>query len=497
MRMNSFGNRFLIRPVLGRIGTVCDRLTERGRDALFLAGLWLLILEHFALQSGFLNPRHLYLFLPACLFFGLMILGGLTGDVRAGKPQTVLLLLWGGVALFMLLTAVLVNTDNFSNTVFWLFAYPVFFLAWNSRGSDRMQKLVLFGVQASFGFFLAVSALFFLPAASEYRSFFLNQNSTAAYALSVFALSLGAFWGAETVRLRARHLLFTALAGTVILYASSRASMLAALGIFLFSAAVHLTRCRKTELKRAFLRAASVVFLLVISIFTLIYPMQGIYRLAYSAVPALEERLIYEMKVRDVANYREGELSETLPQVRAEIAAGADLDEMYKELPVRYFADSSEYAGANIGMHIAENFSSETYAEEEDGAMNGRTAIWKAYLKCLGFLGVPEGTVARYDDGTPVGKRAHNTILQLAFESGAAAAVCFALLNLLSFLLAVRYAFVRNGRYAYLPLAMMGAFCILSLAEAVLSPVTRTAALLYLVEFAPLMRKEESAEGSA
>ncbi|MBQ1851596.1 MAG: hypothetical protein II138_03910, partial [Paludibacteraceae bacterium] len=40
-------------------------------------------------------------------------------------------------------------------------------------------------------FFLAVSALFFLPAASEYRSFFLNQNSTAAYALSVFALSLG------------------------------------------------------------------------------------------------------------------------------------------------------------------------------------------------------------------------------------------------------------------------------------------------------------------
>lgn len=139
---------------------------------------------------------------------------------------------------------------------------------------------------------------------------------------------------------------------------------------------------------------------------------------------------------------------------------------------------------------------SEEESKEEPGALhaysNGRVDIWKAYLKVLNVKG--HDGMSINVNGTDV-THAHNSFLQLAYDTGILTGIVFLLLYVFSLIRAIYIYIISKKRAtrALLPIMLIGAFGLVSLIEWAFHPCIPIG-LAFLLINAPLFQRIERNE---
>lgn len=436
----------LIQWILRPFARVMENVPERARSAAFSLSVLGIVLMEFARNSGLYSGRFLYQYVIAYVFLGVMILAGLTPELKPVRFSPVLTACWLGVTVFMMLTGLLVNTDALADAVLWAGVLPVLYLVWGGRRLDCLVLPVIRGVLLSFLVFSVVSIFFFPIDSVNYGSFFLNRNRTSLYLVAVFVCVYVYILSATKYSLRL--LLADILLGftvATIYYTNCRTGLLAAALCFLLTGLLQLC-LRWKEWKRVLLcnllpAAAAIVLLFPSAI--------HIYHEGYQLKTSIETALTAS------------------PIEPAPVKPPSNLLNSMKE----YTEGRLDGTDKTLNVYTA-----------------GRVELWRIHLEKVGLLGNSADTVLYKANGEVETRSAHFTIIEYAYQFGAPAGIFFLALNLLAGLASIRYAVKRrNSKYALWPFAVAIIFGANSVMEAIGHPAQQTLDLLYFLSLAPLI----------
>lgn len=438
----------LIQWILLPLSRVTEKIPGRARGAAFSLSVLGIVLMQFARAGGFYTGRFLYQYIIAYGLFGIMILAGLTPELKPVCFSPVLTACWLGVTVFMVLTGLLVNTDALADAILWAGVLPVLYLVWGGRSLDRLVPPVIRGVMLSFLAFSAVSIFFFPIDSINYGSFFVNRNGTSLYLVAVFVCVY--VYILSAIKYSFRLLLADLLLGftaTTIYYTNCRTGILAAALCFVLTGLLQLC-LRWKEWKRVLfcnlLPAAVAIVLLFPSA---IY----IYDEGYQLKTSIETALI----------------ASSMESTPIEPAPPSNLLNLMKE----YTEGRLDGTDKTLNVYTA-----------------GRVELWRIHLEQVGLLGNPSDKVLYKANGEVEGRSAHFTIIQYAYQFGALAGVFFLALNLLAGFASIRYAVrQRDSKYALWPFAVAVMFGANSVMEAIGHPAQQTLDLLYFLSLTPLV----------
>ena len=453
----------LIQWILNPLSKITERIPMAAKDAAFALSAVFITLMVFASGGGFYTGRYLYVFLLGCCFLGLMILAGMTPELRPVRFSRPLTVCWMGVTLFMLLTGFLVETDALSGAILWLVVFPVFYMVWQG-GFDRLVSLTIRGVILSFLLFIAVSLFLYPINGINYSSFYLNRNRAGMYLTAVFVCLLTYVFSRRTPS----PLMFTAellsgFVGATIYYTSSRTSIMACIICFFTTGLFHLFLQKKERRRILLVQLLPIAAATLILIPTAIH----IYRACNHVTISIQTALHSPEKDTNAPGV------EPLPELPPETDASEVLDHM------------RDYAAARF--------------DTKDTTLNdftaGRAEIWSIYLREVGLLGNPSGRELYDSSGELIKLSSHLTVLQFAYTSGAPAGLFFLLLNILAGLASIRCAVKRHDfKYRLFPFAAAITFGAVSVMEAIGGALTDTLSLLYFISLTPLIATPLPAE---
>jgi len=454
----------LINLFLQPIAKITDKFSVKVKDSLYICGIIILTLLQFANSSGIIYLRFLLLFLPFCFSFGLMILSGLSTNIQSVKFNPSLTVCWFGMVLFMTLSSLIVSLDYLAHAVIWGIILPVFFIVWANNDYRKLIKLTVSAVEISFVIFLIINFLFFEFTTSEYRGLFLNPNGNGAYCTIVFICSL--FHILNSTHCIKKILFPCFILGssfTNIIYSSSRGSMVAILGAFMF-AIISFIIIHRSEIKKFLLTKLLPIGLSLILIFA-VFP--SIFNLGYSSLPFLYNNIIIKTINNNIAKYPDA----------------------FKSFP----RGISEYDRFNHGSPENENFQTNDGVFDRtmeqfnieggiSGFSTGRIGLWKLYAKELSLLGNPTDKVIKDDSGAVETRESHLTHLQFSYEFGIFTGIFFLVFNIISAIYAFKFFIRKKGKdYSSFPIIIAVGYGIISLIEVMMSPVTRLIIAIYLL----------------
>lgn len=436
----------LIQWILLPLSRVTEKVPERTRNAAFSLSVLGIVLMQFARAGGFYTGRFLYQYIIAYGLFGVMILAGLTPELKPVRFSPILTACWLGVTVFMMLTGLLVNTDALADAVLWAGVFPVLYLVWGGRSLDRLLLPVIRGVLLSFLVF-SVASIFFFPIDSvDYGSFFLNRNATSLYLVAVFVCVYVYILSATkySLRLLLADILLGFTAATIY-YTNCRTGILAAALCFVLTGLLQLC-IRWKEWKRVLLcnllPAAAAIVLLFPSAIHIYY--EG-YQLKTSIETALTASPIEPAPVKPPSN----------------------LLNLMKE----YTEGRLDGTDKTLNVYTA-----------------GRVELWRIHLEKVGLLGNSADTVLYKANGEVETRSAHFTIIDYAYQFGALAGLFFLAINILAGLASIRYAAEKRSEpYSLFPFAAAIAYGANSVMEMVISPATAILCLLYFLSLTPLV----------
>lgn len=443
----------LIQWILIPLSCVTEKLGERGRGVLTGGGLLGLILYGFAIQLGLSPSRYLVTFSWNVLCLGLVILGGLSADMKPLRFSRPLSLCWAGITLCMLISLVcLPGKRLIVSLAFWAVMYPVLYLVWGGRSFRKMTAPIVGAVFTAFAVCMAVNIFFFPIIGSNYSGLYGNRNNLGMFCAAAFACFLAYLLAEERPFLR----MLGACTGlgfsvAVTFYSGCRSGMLAMFICFVSTGLLQLF-AQKNIWKRVILRrllpAAAAVLLLLPSA---IYVFQG----GYAAASAIR----------------------TLNTPSSETPVLSPPKDVLKEI--------GDYNEKRAVSSVEKSLNRYT---------TGRVEIWSIYGQKVRLIGNPsEQTLYRLD-----GRRiphAHNTILQMSYDYGLFAGIFFLLFNILSGLKSVRYAAKRPGSlWSLLPFAVTITYGALSVLEDLSSMTLQLIAVLYFLIQASMLAAYNPAE---
>ncbi len=449
----------LIQWILFPFSRIIEKIPVRIRNAAFSLSVLGIALMEFARNSGLYTGRFLYLYIVAYLLFGVMILAGLTPELKPVRFSPILTFFWLGVAFFMALTGFLVNADAFADAILWFCVLPILYLVWSQQNLDRMVSLIIHGVLISFLVF-SIASIFFFPINSiNYSSFFLNRNRTSLYLVPVFICVFTYILSVKKISLRV--FLADILLGFVfatIYYTNCRTGIVAVAFCFISAGFFHFCLHRKNwrhVLLSQLLPAIAAIVLLMPSA---IYVYHGGYQLKTS---------IQEWLTPPPAAPTEPAPTEPAPTEPAPTEPPSTVLDTMKDYNDQRF-DATE---KNLDKYTA-----------------GRAELWRIHLEQVGLLGNPSDKVLYKADGSVESRSAHFTIIQFAYDYGVFAGIFFLALNLLAGFSSIRYAVKRRDlKYALWPFASAIAFGANSVMEAIGHPAQNTLDLLYFLSLTPIL----------
>lgn len=449
--------QWILRP-LSRVTEQIPRIVRNAAVSLCIAGI---IFMQFAVGSGLYTGRYLFQFAIACCLWGIVILAGLTPEIRPVRFSPVLTVCWLGVAAFMLTTGILVETDSLSGAITWLVVLPVLYLTWSGLGFDRFLPLVIRGVMISFLFFTVVSVFFYPIYGINYASFYTNRNGTGLYLTAVFVCLLCYIFTQE--RYSRRMLAADAAIGfaaATIYYTNCRTAIFAAAVCFLFASVLQFITHKKEWRQVVLFQLLPVIAAVILLLPTSVYLYYGGYRFS-SAV----QTVLAPTDTPDAPDVPAPSTFEVL--------------EMMNDYNTARFSTEG------------------TRPHEEDfgpvgNALNhitaGRVQVWAIYLREVHLLGHRSGTVLYDATGKELNLYAHCAIIQFAYNYGALAGVFFLLLNILAGLSSIRFAVVRQDvKYRLAPFVIAIAFGAVSVMESTVDFSTDSVSMLYFLSLAPLI----------
>ena len=448
----------LIQWILEPLYRVKKHIPESVWRAVISFATFGIILIQFLNATGKLT-RYLYAYIPFCLFLGLIILAGLSDRMKPVSFSPVLLVSWGGVTVCMLISGILVDSNVLADTLLWLVAFPVFFLVWGNRNFTDLVKPIINGIYLSFALFFLISIRSYPLNGTYYYSFFMNLNGLAMYMTAVSVAAITDIFSQE--KFSARMLLADVILGAsaaVAYYSASRASQVVLLISGCVGAVVFLIAKKETMGKKVLCYLLPAVLSLAILVPNTAVVING----ANKAVVKFEKTWIKE--------------EQKTPENPANPGNNQQIADKNTWEAIQSYNEERRKQGEG---------------QDFDAFSTGRLDLWKTYLKEVGLLGNPASKVLTDANGKEIQKSAHNTLIQMAYEFGILAAVCFLIFNVVSGLKAVRLAYQKRLMdYSIFPVVVALAYGAYYLVEKILYPATSLLLLLYLISQAAVFPKE-------
>ncbi len=473
----------LIQWILRPLSTVTVKAPRRVRESAISLSVLGIILMEFARAGGFFTGRFLYQYAAAYVLLGVIILAGLTPELKPARFSPALTVCWLAVSAFMVLSGVFVRSDALAEAILWLAVFPVLYLVWGGRGLDHLVPPVIRGVLVSFLIFTVVSAFFFPIDSVNYGSFFLNRNGTSIYLVGVFVCVYAYIMSAEkySPRVFAADLLLGFTAATIY-YTNCRTGMLAAALCFVLSGLLQLWLRRKdwrrVLLCRLLPAIAAVVFLLP----SAIYIYHGGYQLKTSIQTAM------------TAPPPEPAPVEPAPEEPAPVEPAPEEPAPAEPAPVEPApVEPAPVEPPSVVLDTMKDYNGQRFDATEktlNAYTAGRAELWRIHLEKVGLLGNSPDTVLYKATGEVEGRSAHFTIIEYAYQFGALAGLFFLALNILAGLASIRYATEKRAEaYSLFPFAVAVAYGANSVMETLISPATTGLCLLYFLSLAPLISR--------
>nr|WP_325217211.1 glycosyltransferase [uncultured Oscillibacter sp.] len=473
----------LIQWILSPLSRIVERVPRRVLDTAISLSVLGIILMQFIRNSGLYSGRYLYQYVIAYLLLGVIILAGLTPELKPVRFSPALTVCWLGVSVFMVLSGILVRSDALAEAILWLGVFPVLYLVWGVRGLDCLVSPVIRGVLLSFLIF-SVASIFFFPINSvNYGSFFLNRNGTSIYLVGVFVCVYAYIMSAEkySPRVFAADLLLGFTAATIY-YTNCRTGILAAALCFVLSGLLQLWLRRKdwrrVLLCRLLPAIAAVVFLLP----SAIYIYHGGYQLKTSIQTAM------------TAPPPEPAPEEPAPVEPVPVEPVPVEPAPVEPVPVEPApVEPVPVEPPSVVLDAMEDYNGQRFdaAEKTLNAYTaGRAELWRIHLEKVGLLGNSADTVLYKATGEVETRNSHFTIIEFAYQFGALAGLFFPALNILAGLASIRLAVERpSKKYSLFPFAVAIAYGANSVMETLLSPVLSLLCLLYFLSLTPLVSR--------
>ena len=423
--------RLLISKLLLPLSRLTAGWSERTRDHVFIGSGLLIFAQYFLRGMGFAEYRFLVFFTIDCVFFGLMILSTLKSGLQPVRFRKFPAFCWFGVGLLMLLSGVLVSENRFPEVALFLVAYPVTFVVWSNLEHGKIFRLLSRTCVLSFIFYTAINILAYPMGESRYAGLMRNQNGAAQYLVLVFSCLLVDLLPARKVNGKyVAKLVLMGLCVAQMYYTSSRTGYLGTIGTFAAAALLYvLTHVRE---KKRFL-----------------------YRnIALGCLGALV-----------CVN-----LSLYLFQVSKLLPDGPSQDTVFTDPNTQDPAKPDSQTSPDQAIHGLQgvkDVNGEKLAVEGkslDNVSTGRVSVWKCFAADLNLLGHEDGKAYYIPSLEREISTAHNTILQVAYDSGVPSGILYLLYNLFSGVAAIWYAVRRREEpYALFPLAVTVSFGLTSL----------------------------------
>lgn len=443
----------LIRWILDPIYSIKKRIPEKVWSAVTTLSLLGMILIQFVYHSVSVS-RYLLVFAPFCLFLGLIILAGLSENMKPVAFSKPLMISWGGVTLFMLITGLAVDHSVLADTILWLVAFPVLFIVWGNYDFKRLMRSITNAVYLSFAICMVFSIIDHPVGSTRYYAIFSSVNALSMYATAVFVVAVADLFSQKKFGVRVVILdLVMGMCVALAVYSTSRAGQVA-IAVSGIGSAVIFLASRREKLWKAVL---CYILPAVLAIWIMIP--NGVYLINWGHEAVEQVQSVWQ----------------TEEEQEAEKKADKDPEDAWTSL--QKINKKRRNQGSNEGL---------------DAFSTGRVALWKIYLKEVGLMGNPSDKVLYDDNGNEVLKSAHNTLIQMAYEFGILAAVCYLVFNITSGVKALRYGYQKRGLDGSLfPLAIALAYGAYYLIEKVMYPVTMVLMLQYLLSQVPLFIQEK------
>lgn len=465
--------QWLIHFILNPLAKFAQRFSGKMRDRMFtLAGVAVFVV-FFLYSASVIRWRYLYTFAISCFLLGVMILCSLEKEIKPVKFRLRLLLPLLGVGALTLLSTVLNNVEYLFEALLMTVAYPVVYICWNNADREKLIRLLIRIIRISLVIFVVASLLVIQITTRRYSGLFRNPNNCAFY-LSMVCACLGA----EILYRRSfdknciADILLFAVAQAMIHYTNSRSGQLAVYALAAGGIVVYMLTHSKKENLGCLLRAGCCVLASAVFMSVLIYAFQA-RQLAPIPYYAKTTRTFYfTERWEHLAGNQQNFVGELPPE----------------ESQQEDFFGTESYDDFNDGKSNMEGKDLDRYS-------SGRLSIWKQYgseLNLLGHEEVPTIIILNGDGMETEIHSTHMTIMEVAYECGIPAGVLFLILNIMSGILAIVYAWKNSAeKYALFPLMVILAFGVCSVFTAINGSFAYISTLYYYLAMFPLMVKTQ------
>lgn len=438
---------FLIAHILNPLSRLTVRWSDKQRTCVFICGGLPIFAQYFLHSLGIGGYRYLIFFGIDCLFLGLMVLCTLPENLQPIRFQKFGAICWVAVGFFMMISGILVTENRLPEAMLFLLVYPVVFLAWNNVDHGKVFHRLSYTCIVTFIPYTVINILFFPMGENQYMGLMHNPNDAARYLLLVFVCLMAELLPVHNIDIKyVVNLVLLGLCAAQLYYSSSRTCYLAALTTGMITIPVYLLTHRKSKKAPLYRNILLGCVSIVLCVNTALYLFQ-ISKLFTTGAQPSSSASVYEQEdpahSQDQTTYDLNGITEFNDQKMS--VAGKTLDKI----------------------------------------SSGRISIWKAFGENLNLLGHEDGISYHIAYNDRSYDSAHNTILQIAHETGIPSAIFYLLYNLFSGVAAIWYAIRhKDEAYALFPLAVVASFGFTSVFESlVMSFYHMQTFYYYLVQF--------------
>lgn len=450
--------KLLIQYLLMPLARLMEKVPERAREYLFVAGGLGVGFEIMRQNLQLPSQRYLVYFAIGCVSLGIMILATLCTDIKPVRFRKGISICWFGMGFMLLQSALRLNIDYIAEAIIFLVAFPVVFICWNNADRTQIFKLLLRIIKILAVVFMVASLLFAKITKERYQGIFDNPNGAAELLMLTVGCQIVEILYAKKLDWRCLiDILILGCSVAVCYYTNSRTGYLGMIVAVCFAVGMYLlTHDRKENLK-CLIRVTATALVTVICVFNLVYVFQWRAKLDIPFPDLSGESTQTSTVIGNSAGVEEN----NQPTIQKPTAAASD----------------AEISGIE-SFHSVAKKKGEMEGKSFEQISTGRLTLWTFYasdLNLFGHASVPTVFVPLTGQtiGTP-----HMVILQFAYESGAFAGIFYFLLNLLSGLLTIGFAWkFRKEKYAVMPLVVTLVFGVGSIMSA------SSLAMGYLIAF--------------
>jgi len=482
------------------IGSITKGLHDHTRGLLVTICTFCIIALNLIFYSTILPIRYLYFYAPSCFFFGVIILLGITPNMPLLRFDKFALFCWLIVTIFIGVNSFLVTSDDLSEFLLWIFAFPLLFLTWGNK-TDLLFKSVARGICWSFALYFLICMLFYPITGAKYAGFFANTNSAAMVLTAMCICMLIELIASEKLCHAIVHCLGIGASVSLVYYSNSRGGVIV-LGISLV-ATIIIWILKESNKKACLIKVLGMVLSVAIMFFATVYISSTVFHLrqavnSTATSQSNAQQVDPQVSTEHTTNSVETTTvptTETTAAPTKETAAKTTMQDATETTTAATAKPSSQPSKEEKPNDIIANIESvqaDRYNQNHstlNAFTTGRVNLWKAYAKEVHWFGHGPDDVVYNQNDRVITKSSHWTQLQYAYQYGLLAGVFFLLLNCWSGLKVVWYVFKSKNRYRYFPFVTVLAFGAYSLIEANITTFGRPIVLLYFIALTPLIAK--------